>query len=94
MTNFQSDALYNFLNLNNPATNAINSCMSELESIKSGHTAQFESINRKLDTIISWNTITTTTTTVQPVIPATTTTGSGTTSPTLTGRILQLNTAN
>lgn len=56
MTNFQSDALYNFLNLNNPATNAINSCIAELESVKSGHNAQFENLNQKLDMILSGNT--------------------------------------
>ena len=90
MTNFQSDALYNFLNLNNPATNAINSCMTELNSIKSGHNAQFEAINIKLDSLLSG---TTTTTPVQPVTP-TLSTGTTTTPNFLTGKVIQLNTTN
>lgn len=56
MTNFQSDALYNFLNLNNPATNAVNTCMKELESIQSGNQVEFENINMKLDSLLSGNT--------------------------------------
>ena len=53
MTNFQSDALYNFFNMNNPATNAVTSCMTEFSSIRSGNNAQFDMLNEKLDKILS-----------------------------------------
>ncbi len=84
MTNFQSDSLYDFLNLNNPATNAINSCMTELQAIQSGHTAQFENINQKLDNLLSGSTQT-------PTIQSATT--ETTTGNVLTGTII-LNTTN
>lgn len=88
MTNFQSDALYNFLNLNNPATNAVNSCMTELQSIQSGYNAQFEGINQKLDSLLSGeNNVST------PIITLPSA-GTNSTGSTITGRVLQLNTLN
>lgn len=53
MTNFQSDALYNFLTLNNPATNAVNSCIDEIKTVQSGTQAQFDELKLKLDTLLS-----------------------------------------
>lgn len=53
MTNFQSDTLYNFLNLNNPATKAVESCVEEMKFVQSGYNAHFESIQEKLDTLLS-----------------------------------------
>ena len=55
MTNFQSDSLYNFLNLNNPATNAVESCMNQVQVIQSGNKAELDVINSKLDIILSGN---------------------------------------
>lgn len=88
MTNFQSDSLYNFLNLNNPATNAVNSCMTELQSIQSGYNAQFVSINEKLDSLLSGGK--NNTTSVSPL----SSTGTISTGNVITGRVLQLNTLN
>ena len=56
MTNFQSDSLYNFLNLNNPATSAVESCMKQVEGIQSGNKAEFDTINSKLDSMLSGST--------------------------------------
>lgn len=94
MTNFQSDALYNFLNLNNPATNAVESCTTKFDSIQSGNIAQFDILNEKLDALLSGNTQSSPSTSSQPIIPSVTgsiTTGGNTL---LTGRVLQLNTIN
>ena len=74
MTNFQSDSLYNFLNLNNPATNAVDSCMKQVEVIQSGNKAEFDAINSKLDSILSGSTIITTVPTLNTIATGTVTT--------------------
>lgn len=45
MSNFQSEVLYTFFSITNPATQAVNTCLSGIDIIKSG-------LNAKLDTII------------------------------------------
>ena len=54
MSNYQTDALYNFLNISNPATKAVTQCASWYESLWSW-------INNKLDSIIEQLENTTTT---------------------------------
>lgn len=49
MSNYQSDALYNFLNMSNPATTAVNNCYSWVVSIGSGLDTKLELILNKLN---------------------------------------------
>lgn len=66
MTNYQSDSLYNFLKISNPATNAVLNCYSGVESINSGINSKLEMILNKLEnkdineniTVSSWNVLT------------------------------------
>ncbi len=53
MTNFQSDALYSFLNLTNPATQALETINKKIDVFGSGFDTQLQDINTKLDTIIN-----------------------------------------
>lgn len=90
MTNFQSDALYNFLNLNNPATNAVSACMNEMKTLQSGNQVEFDAINIKLDSILSGNQAATVTT---PTLITTSWTGNNLTGNNLvTGNTVRLTT--
>lgn len=67
MSNYQSDALYDFLNISNPATKAVSQCSSWYESLWSWINNKLDKILEKLEgtittetgTIYSWNNSTT-----------------------------------
>lgn len=67
MSNYQSDALYDFLNISNPATKAVNQCSSWYESLWSWLNNKLDKILEELEgnsttetgTIYSWNNSTT-----------------------------------
>lgn len=68
MSNYQSDALYNFLNMSNPATEAVNNCYSWVNNMGSGLDTKLDLILNKLNitdtnttgtsTTLSWDTTT------------------------------------
>ncbi len=68
MSNYQSDALYNFLNMSNPATEAVNNCYSWVNNMGSGLDTKLDLILNKLNitesnttgssTNLSWDTTT------------------------------------
>lgn len=49
VSNYQSDALYNFLNMSNPATKAVTECYSGVWSLGSGLNAKLDMILQKVD---------------------------------------------
>lgn len=50
LSNYQSDALYNFLNISNPATKAVTECYSGFVEVGSGFNAKLDMILQKLET--------------------------------------------
>lgn len=77
MTNFQGELLYNFLKIQNPATQAVNECLTKVESLHSGYNTKLEIITQHLETLtaqsntgataaVPSNTPDTTTTNTQP----------------------------
>jgi len=57
LSNYQSDALYNFLNISNPSTKAVTECYSGFVEVGSGFNAKLDMILQKLE--VSSSTVTT-----------------------------------
>lgn len=62
VSNYQTDSLYNFLNMNNPATKAVTDCYSGVVNMWSGIDMKLDAILSKLSGDIATNTGTTITT--------------------------------
>ena len=50
VSNYQSDALYSFLNISNPSTKAVTECYSGFVEVGSGFNSKLDMILQKLET--------------------------------------------